>query len=351
MEEYLIRPSDTVWTALHQMGETDGKCLVVIDQQRRVIGTLSDGDLRRAILRGCELTSSVEAIYFDNPVVLEEGSYSQQKVKKIFQQKRFELLPVTDQAGKITQLLTWNSVVEKQTEPRKKELNVPVVIMAGGRGTRLAPFTSVLPKPLIPVDDKPIIQHIIDRFVDFGINEVILTINYKSKILKAYFDELEPIYSVDFIEETDPLGTAGALRFLKKELDKPFLVTNCDVIIDTDYAKLVSFHKERDNMLTLVGSTKKLVVPYGTCTLNSQGNLEVLEEKPEYQFIVNTGLYVLNPEILQLVPEGEVYHITDLIRDASIAGYQIGVYLISEGNWIDVGEWPEYRKAVTALTL
>ena len=350
MEKYLISPSDTVWTALHRLGETAGKCLVVIDEGSQVIGTLSDGDLRRAILQGNRLEDSIEKVYFRSPVILEEGNYSQQQVRKFFQEQRLELIPVIDESGKLSQVLTWNTSSEGETPKIQSAIYAPVVIMAGGRGTRLAPFTTILPKPLIPVAEKPVIQHIIDRFVECGLNEVMISVNYKSKILKAYFEELEPAYSVEFIEESTPLGTAGALGFLKDTMTKTFLVTNCDVIIDIDYRVLMDFHETRKNKLTLVGSTKKIVVPYGSCTLDSQGDLETLEEKPEFKFIVNTGLYVLHPDILEFIPHGKFFQFNELVREVSAAGKKVGVFPISDGDWIDVGEWPEYRKAVAALT-
>lgn len=221
--------------------------------------------------------------------------------------------------------------------------------MAGGKGTRLQPFTSILPKPLIPVQNKTMIEHIIEQFTEFGSNNFFLTINYKGKILKAFFDELDPKYKINYIEEKKPLGTAGSLYFLKNKIKTPFFVTNCDVIIKTNYSKLLKFHKEGKFDISLVASTKEYEIPYGTCELDKKGNLLQINEKPKYDFLVNSGLYLLNPEILKIVPKNKFYHITQLIEDSKKIGKKIGVYPINDDLWTDVGQWAEYRRAINSL--
>ena len=221
--------------------------------------------------------------------------------------------------------------------------------MAGGKGTRKEPFTKVLPKPLVPIHEKPVIEHIIERYTDVGVNEFIFTVNYKARIMKAFFEELKPDFSVDFVEEQDPLGTAGSLKFLENRFDMPFFVTNCDIIIKADYSDLYTFHKNNSYDITLVASMKNYTIPYGTCELNGEGHLKNINEKPEFDFLVNTGLYILNPEVLHLIPEDKLYHITHLIEDAQKSGKRVGVYPIDDDAWIDVGEWAEYQKAVERL--
>ncbi len=221
--------------------------------------------------------------------------------------------------------------------------------MAGGRGTRLEPFTKVLPKPLIPIHEKPVIEHIIERFTTVGISNFILTVNYKARIMKAFFEELQSDYSVDFIDEVEPLGTAGSLKFLGNRIDRPFIVTNCDIIVRGDYADIYDFHVKNKYDITLVASMKNFTLPYGTCELNGKGNLKIIHERPEYDFLINTGLYVVNPEVLKLIPENKQYHFTELIRDAKDQRKLIGVYPIDDESWIDVGQWAEYQKAVERL--
>jgi NDP-sugar pyrophosphorylase family protein len=196
----------------------------------------------------------------------------------------------------------------------------------------------------VPIHDKPIIEHIIERFTELGCSDFHLTVNYKGKILKAYFDELQPNYQVQFIEELEPLGTAGSLQYLHGRFDHPFFVTNCDIIIKADYANLYEFHNKGCYDITLVASAKEYVIPYGTCELNGDGHLSHINEKPKYDFLVNTGLYVLNPSILDLIPENKFYHITQLIEDAKKRGKKVGVFPIDDDAWIDVGQWGEYKK-------
>jgi len=345
-QKFLIEPNISIRQALHAMAEIGGKCLIVVDPGERVVGTLSDGDLRRAILNNQDLSESIKEVFHKESTILEKGKYTRIEVEHLFSENRLELIPVVDRSGKVIDVLTWDSFLKPNWKENKRRVETPVIIMAGGRGTRLEPFTKVLPKPLLPIHDKPIIEHIIEKFLSAGINDYYLTVNHMSRILKAYFEELRPSYSIHFIEESEPLGTAGSLKYLEGKFDQPFIVTNCDVIFEIDYADLILFHKERKNDLTLVVCEKEYTIPYGTCKLNKEGNLDHIEEKPEYHFLVNAGLYVVNPLLLDLIPKGKFYHITNLIADATQADLCVGAYPISQESWIDVGQWPEYQKAV-----
>jgi NDP-sugar pyrophosphorylase family protein len=218
--------------------------------------------------------------------------------------------------------------------------------MAGGKGTRMEPFTKVLPKPLVPINEKPIIEHIIEKFTEVGCLDFYLTLNYKGKILKAYFEELQPEYNVSFVDEKKPLGTAGSLKYLMGKFNKPFFVTNCDIIIKANYASLYDFHLKGKYDITLVASAKEYIIPYGTCELNGNGHLSHINEKPKYDFLINTGLYILNPDILKIIPNNKFYHITHLIEDVKSMGKTIGVFPIDEDEWIDIGQWAEYKKAL-----
>jgi len=221
--------------------------------------------------------------------------------------------------------------------------------MAGGKGTRLKPFTKVLPKPLIPVGDKTVVDHIIDRFVDYGIKEFYLTVNYMSKIIQAYFEEKNPDYKISFAEEEEPRGTAGSLTLTKDFLKTPFFVSNCDVIIEADYSDIYQFHLKGRYDITLVAAAKQFHIPYGVCELNHHGGLKNIQEKPEYNFLVNTGLYVLNPKVLGMIPDKGLFHMTHLIEKVKEEKGTVGVYPVSENSWIDVGQWEEYRKALKTI--
>ena len=339
----------TIRHAMKKLGQSGKKCLVVIDEKNTLLGTLSDGDLRKAILKGSNVGDSIFDIYQSKPTVLVEGKYELTEAKKLFIKNKFDLIPVVDYKGKLSDILLWETVFKNDKNRQNEKLDVPVVIMAGGKGTRLEPFTKVLPKPLVPIHDKPVIEHIIERFVKVGVNEFILTINHKARILKAFIEELRPDYSIDFVEEQDPLGTAGSLKFLEGRFSEPFMVTNCDIIIKADYLDLYAFHQKNSYDITLVASMKNYIIPYGTCELNGEGHLKQINEKPEFDFLTNTGLYVLNPDVLHLIPADKLYHITHLIKDAKKSGKRVGVYPIDDDAWIDIGQWAEYQKAVERL--
>ena len=200
--------------------------------------------------------------------------------------------------------LTWDGLGEEKDYDLR---NIPVVIMAGGRGTRLEPFTKVLPKPLVPIHETTIIERIINTFTKKKCEDFYLTVNYKSRIIKAYFEELQPNYNVHFIDEPEPLGTAGSLIYLKDKIKNHCFVTNCDILIKIDYLNLLEFHINGKYDLTLVASAKEYVIPYGTCEIDKFGELSHINEKPSYDLLINTGLYVLNPEILKFIPENKLY--------------------------------------------
>ena len=221
--------------------------------------------------------------------------------------------------------------------------------MAGSVGTRLRPFTKVLPKPLVPVNNRPIIDHIIDRFQDQGLKKIILTINDKAEIMKAYFNETKSKNKIKFLEETKPLGTCGGLSFLCGKINKSFFVTNCDIILNLDFYDLYSFHVKNNYDITVVASTKDFAIPYGICEINSQGLLQSMIEKPKYNHLVNTGLYVINPRILSIIPRNKKYDFNELFDDAKRKKKKVGVYPIDEKSWIDVGQWSEYKKVIEKL--
>ena len=320
MKDITVQPNITIRQAMKKLSQFGQKCLVIVDEKGVLLGTLSDGDLRKAILIGLELNDSIQQVYQSNPTVLVDGEYEEEDVKKIFTQQRFDLIPVVNNRRELINIFLWDKILNNSNKDQKEKLNVPVVIMAGGKGTRMEPFTKVLPKPLIPIHEKPIIEHIIDRFIEVGCSDFYLTVNYKGKFLKAFFEELQPEYNLGFVDEREPLGTAGSLQYLKGKFNQPFFVTNCDIIIKADYGSLYEFHQKNNYDITLVASAKEYIIPYGTCELNVEGHLSHINEKPKYDFLINTGLYILNPDVLNMIPKDKFYHITHLIEDAKNQG-------------------------------
>ena len=349
MKNITIYPSATIKEAMEALDRTSEKVLLVVDDGQALIGTLTDGDIRRHILKGRNLSGTIRDAFHPNPIFIFQGDFDPDKIKAVFLENKIDLIPILAQDRKVLNFITWEKAFGNNRNSESQKLDVPVVIMAGGKGTRLEPFTRVLPKPLIPVGDKPVIDHIIDRFRVYGISEFYLTIHHMAKIIRAYFEEKEPDYSVGIAEEDEPRGTAGSLKLLADKLNKPFFVSNCDIVIETDYADLYHFHLQNKYDITLVASAKQFNIPYGICELNGGGSLERIEEKPEYNFLINTGLYVLNPAVLELIPDNKLFHITHLIDMIKENGGQVGVYPVSERAWIDVGQWAEYRKALKVI--
>ena len=334
---------------MKKLDQTAEKCLLIVDEELKLMGTLTDGDIRRAILNGYGFSTPINEFYNKKPITVFSENIGEADIKEIFLKNKIGLIPVVDEDAKLVGYKTWEGVFGNRTPHESRAMDVPVVIMAGGRGTRLEPFTKVLPKPLVPINEKPIIEHIIDKFTDVGCSDFYLTVNYKGKIIKAYFEELSPQYKVNFIDEPQPLGTAGSLKYLAGRFSEPFFVTNCDIIIRSDYKKLYQFHINNGYDITLVASDKDFIIPYGTCELNGDGHLSHISEKPKYEFLINTGLYIINPDILAMIPENKFFHITHLIEAAKNSGKKVGVFPVDDDSWVDVGQWAEYQKAVVRL--
>lgn len=345
----MIRCGSRVKDALKQLEATERKTLFVVDGEQHLVGTLTDGDIRRWILAEGSLDGTVEKICNTSPCVA-YGGYDPEQIKREMLEKKIGSIPVISANRKVVDVLFWEkvfgeSVVRKEAVP----IELPVVIMAGGKGTRLDPFTRILPKPLLPLGDKTVIEVIIDSFVACGIGKFYISINYKSKIIKSYFEELNPSYALEYIHEDKPLGTAGSLTYLRGKINSSLIVTNCDVIIKADYRDIVDHHLSSRNDITLVASLKNYNIPYGICEIENGGKLSRIREKPEYNFLVNTGMYLLRPETLELIPENEFFHITHLIEKLQGTGGRIGVYPISDKSWLDTGEWVEYKNALKQL--
>ncbi len=342
----LISPDTQIKQALKVMDKTAHKTLFVVKNEK-LIGSVSDGDIRRAILQEINLTDPISSITNTSPTMLTEN-YKPEEVKRIFLEKRFEAIPIVDENSSLKNIIYWNSFFQENKKEYKK-LNNPVIIMAGGRGTRLEPFTNILPKPLIPVGEKTMIETIIDEYVKYNLNEFYITVNHKAKIIKAYFEETNVDYNIHYIDEDKPLGTAGSIKYLQGKFTEPLFISNCDIIIDEDYNNILTFHEKGKFDITLIASMQHFQIPYGICDLNKDGSLKKIDEKPEYDFLVNTGMYILNPDLISLIPNDTFYHITHLISDVQKLGKKIGVYPVSEKSWIDIGQWSEYKKNLHKL--
>ena len=319
-ENLIITEKETIKEALIKINRNYHKCLIVIDNKRTLKGTITDGNIRRGLLRGCRLTDHVAKISNKKKIIfLREGRYSPQEAKKkLVQNVQFTyigIVPVINSKNQIVDLLTKNDFnFNKNINPELSKNSV--VIMAGGKGIRLKPFTEVLPKPLIPIGNKTALEHIIDNFFDNGFNNFYISVNFKSKLIKAYLEELklEKKIKINFIEEKKPLGTSGSLSLIKKKINSDIFVINCDTILKVDFDEILNFHKIQKNYITVIASLKNIEVPYGVCKSKKNGDLIKIIEKPKKNYLVNTGFYIIKDKVLKLMPSNKKIDFNELIN-------------------------------------
>lgn len=345
ISKYLIGKNTSIKEAMKKIDKGAKRIVFVVDNEGHLLGSLSDGDIRRYILKTGSIEGKLESVYNSRPFSVPQ-TYNLTELRATVIKNDYRAVPVVDANNKVVEILFWEDILEGKAIQKRKRLDLPVVIMAGGAGTRLDPFTRILPKPLIPIGDRAMIEVIMDEFARYGIDLFYISINHKGKMIKAFFEENTKYGSIQFVEEAKPLGTVGSLYYLKDKLHKTFFITNCDILIDDDYAKIYEFHKKGNYDLTIIAAMKNFTIPYGICELEKEGLLKQISEKPEFNFLVNTGMYLLEPKLLSLIPKEKYYDITDLIRYMKEQGYRIGVFPVSDHSWVDVGQWEEYKKAI-----
>ena len=347
VEKYFVSNNLSLKEAFKVLDKGGIGVVLVIEDKCTLTGIMTDGDFRRAILESVPLETPVRDICNPKYSYLDH-SYNESDIKNLFKNPKIRHIPIINNK-EVIDLILRHEFYGLHTKTVRSSLDTPVVIMAGGKGSRLDPFTRILPKPLIPLGDKTILETIIGKFLQYSVNQYYLTLNYKSNIIKAYFDDLNPDYSLTYIKEDKPLGTAGALKYLEKIITQPFIVTNCDILINADYAGLVEHHNKENNDITIVASLKHYNIPYGICEIENGGELKGITEKPEYSFLVNTGMYVLNPSVLSQIPSNQLFHATDLVDKVKLNGGKVGIYPINENAWMDTGEWDEYNTTTEKL--
>lgn len=349
LTQFLVSGDCPIVEAMQKIDLNAKGILFVTDRNRKIIGVLTDGDIRRWIIKTGDLKATVDHVMNKNPKVIYRKEVS--NAKEFMKQYSITALPVVDTNGIIHDIILLESKLEKREDRKKSLEDVPVVVMAGGKGTRLYPYTKILPKPLIPIGDIPIMERIINRFSAYGIRKFYATVNYRKSMIKSYFSELQSEYEVCYVEEDQPLGTAGSLHLIKEDFGKPFFVTNCDILIDADYEDIYNYHRQADNELTIVTSLKNIVVPYGVVHSSENGAVERMEEKPKISYFVNTGMYVMNPKLLKEIPKDTFFHMTDLTDALLGQGRKVGMYPISEESFLDMGEFEEMRRMEEKISL
>ena len=352
LKSLLVSPQSTVKEAIHRLNETGRKILFITDVQDKLLGTLSDGDIRRGIIAGFVLNAAVDTVMQKKCFSLTTATPDlPQEAKKLMQQHMIEQVPVVNETGKIVDVLLWIDFLSdgKTKAPRiAKHMDNPVVIMAGGKGTRLDPFTKILPKPLIPFGDKPIIENIMDRFYENGFSRFIVIVNYKKEMIKAYFGENTLPYNVSFVEEEEFYGTAGGMFLLRNVIKQPFIMTNCDTILEGSYHDSYQWHLDHKNIMTIIRSHKEFTVPYGVLCMNN-GVLDKVDEKPKLDIFINTGTYIFDPAVFEFIKDRQHLDMDKLIGQIkALRSDRVGVYP-HWGGWFDIGQWDEYRKSLKEL--
>lgn len=349
LDPFLISPERTVVEAMQKFDNNGRGILFVADKKQKLLGVITDGDIRRWLIETGNLKENIEYIMNRNPKVL--GQNDAALAQDFMKEQMITALPVLDADEIITEIIFREYSVTEEKKADKTLDQVPVIIMAGGKGTRLYPYTKILPKPLIPIGDIPIMERIIHKFLEFGAKEFYATVNYRKNMIKSYFQENEKGYNIFYVEENRPLGTAGSLTLITEEFTVPFIVTNCDILIHADYGDIYQYHKDSGDELTVVTALKNIIVPYGVIHSSANGIINSMEEKPKISYFINTGMYILNPELVKNIPINTFFHMTDLINRLLSENRKIGMYPISEDSFLDMGEFEEMHRMEEKLNL
>ena len=336
IKKFTSRDSISLVQAMREIDDNGGGILFLINEKGLLSGCISDGDIRRFLLAGGKL---------DEPAMnaanrMPKAAHNEEEAKTLYHQKNYVAIPIIDTDGTITDIYTGGNKDKKQYSP----LRIPVVINAGGRGTRLDPFTRVLPKPLIPVGDLPIIEHIMKSFQSYSCDDFHIIVNYKKQLMKAYFAESENQYKISWYDEKKPLGTGGGLSLLKGKLNSTFFFSNCDNLLVANYERMLQFHKEQKNVVTMICAYKSISIPYGVIEMGLNGRIEAMKEKPLMSFLTNTGIYIVEPEVLEDIEDDVSVGFPDIVESQRQKGRNVAVFPVSENDWMDMGQLSELEK-------
>lgn len=318
----------SVREVMKKLDKLEIKTLFITDSGK-LVGSATDGDIRRFFLSGGKMDDDAFLAANHSP----KFASNEKEAEAVMFKFKIPAVPVVDNGEVIDVFYGYKSL-----EPQYPKLNIPVVINAGGKGTRLDPFTRVLPKPLIPIGDLPIIEHIMQQFKKYSCNDYHIIVNYKKQLIKAYFNESENKYSICFYDEEKPLGTGGGLSLLKGKINETFFFTNCDVLLRSNYESMLRFHKENGNCVTIICAYKNLTIPYGVIEMGENGSIKNMKEKPEISFLTNTGMYIVEPEVLDDIEDNVSIGFPDIVEAQRAKGRKVAVYPISENEWMDMGQ-------------
>ena len=333
----LLNPTATIKEALKIIDSGAKRIAVVVDEFETIIGTLTDGDIRRGLLAGLTLESTIESIYFRNPTLAHMNDSKEEIIKKAILKQIYQI-PIIDDEGHFVDIVDLAALINVTTRRNK------VILMVGGLGTRLRPLTENTPKPMLKVGDKPILETIIENFTKYGFTNITLSVNYKSNIIKNYFGDGSKFgANIDYIEEEKRLGTAGALSLLRDRPNEPFFVMNGDLLTNVNFEHLLDFHMHQNSLATMCVREYEQQVPFGVVNIKN-GQIISIQEKPINKFFVSAGIYLLSPEVLDLIPQNEFYDMPTLFEKLIIKNKNVISFPLRE-YWIDIGRIEEYEKA------
>jgi dTDP-glucose pyrophosphorylase len=335
--QILVKPSDSIFRTLEVIDRSSVQIALVVDEKGHLLGTVTDGDVRRGILSGLSLDSAVGQIMNKNFSSCSIDD-AREKVLAMMSNKSLHQVPIIDHNGCLVGLHTIDSLIASTAKENT------VLLMAGGLGRRLKPLTDNCPKPLLRVGGKPILESIIESFIEQGFKKFYISINYKGEMIEDHFGNGTDLgVQINYIRENKRLGTAGSLKLLPETNNQPIIVMNGDILTKVDFRNLLDFHTSQKADATLCIREYQLEVPYGVVSI--EGNRIIgIEEKPKERFYINAGLYVLNPDLIGYIPENTYFDMPELFKILTRANRLTKVYPIRE-YWMDIGHLDDYERA------
>jgi dTDP-glucose pyrophosphorylase len=337
LESLFVTKDTTIKKALGVIDKAAMRIAIVVDKNNKFLGTLSDGDIRRALLASSSLDNTIENIYYKDSTTANSNESKESIIKKAIQNKVYQI-PILDNDNFVVDVLDLATLLTTQKRKNK------VILMAGGLGTRLRPLTENTPKPLLKVGNKPILQTIIENFANHGFENIIISLNYKSQMIRDFFKEGKEFgVNIEYIEETKRLGTAGALALLEENPKEPFFVMNGDLLTNVNFAELLDFHTSSNSTGTMCVREYQYQIPYGVIETREE-QITSIVEKPIQKFFVNAGIYLLNPSVLEHVPKDEFYDMPTLFEQLIKKKQKVSSFPIHE-YWLDIGQHHDFTKA------
>ena len=338
IQKFIGNDKMTVSEAMEEIDINTYGILFLTNDKGTLVACITDGDIRRFLLSGGRMGALAIEAANKHPKVAK----SREEARHLYHKKSYIVIPVVNEEDRIIDLYAGET--GEKAKKKHNPLNIPVVINAGGRGSRLDPYTKVLPKPLIPVGDIPIIELIMQEYQSYKCDSFHIIVNYKRDLMKAYFADNERSYNITWYDEDKPLGTGGGLSLLRGKLDSTFFFANCDALLTANYESMINFHKENGNVITMICAYKNMNIPYGVVEMGENGSIEEMKEKPLVSFLTNTGIYIVEPEVIDDINDGESIGFPDIIEREKAKGKKVAVFPVSENDWMDMGQLPELEK-------